>query len=605
MTIKRTIPRLLGIVVLSAGFAACNSADESRAKYTEEGRQLLQAGELDKALLAFKNVVQIDNKDWESHYQIGEVLSKLGKLDEAFKEYNLVVSQDPNHVLARARLGELFLLGRNPDAAEKMADEALEKNPDSLEALVLKAGVQAFRNNNEAAVANLEKVLRLAPDDLSATIRLATLDARLEKLDQAAELLRAAIVKKSDNIPLRTILAGVYARQHKQAEAEDMLASIVKIQPGEVQYHKNLALFQIDNNQLDKAEATLRDAVKQIPKNDAAKFLLVDFLVSKRNPDVAIAELSPMIESNPGDDVLKFKLADVQLAKKDVTNAEKTLKTVINQDKLGPNGIRARNKLAAIYALTKRMDEAKDLIKDVLEANPRDIEALMLRGQLALSENRTADAIADFRSVLVDQPKNVAVLKMLANAHIRSKEDSLARESLEKVIALTPGDETAQLELTMLFLKAGQKDQGKQQIESLLKNNPNSLRGLEALFEIELSRKEWGRAQEIARRVQRIYSNDPTGFYMSGLGYKAENKLDASAEAFQQALMKKPEAIEPLNELIKVYKDMSQPDKALTKLRQLLKQQPDNFIAYNLLGDVYMDEKIQRSKSCFSESARD
>jgi tetratricopeptide (TPR) repeat protein len=286
-----------------------------------------------------------------------------------------------------------------------------------------------------------------------------------------------------------------------------------------------------------------------------------------------------MIEKNSEDYNLKFKLANVQLAKKDVPAAEATFKEIIEQNKLGPNGISARDKLAALYALTKRPDEAKALIKEVLEANPRDGEALTLRGQFALAESQIPEAIADFRSVLVDQPNNVNVLKMLATAHLRNNEDTLARENIEKVVAATPNDEAARLDLASLMLKAGQKEQAQQQVDTLLKNNPKSLKGLEAQFKIYLTEKQWDKAQAIAKQVQELNQTDPTGFYMAGLGQQAANKLEAAIEAFEKALSKKPDAIEPLNELIKTHMALKQPDKALAKLQQIIKQQPDNVIA--------------------------
>ena len=85
MYTKRTILRNLGIAVLTTGLVACDGADERKAKYMEEGSQLFQAGDYEKAQLAYKNVLQIDPKHWESRYQMAETLSKQGKIENAFK----------------------------------------------------------------------------------------------------------------------------------------------------------------------------------------------------------------------------------------------------------------------------------------------------------------------------------------------------------------------------------------------------------------------------------------------------------------------------------------------------------------------------------------
>jgi tetratricopeptide (TPR) repeat protein len=603
MMTKQIILRNLGIAMITAGLVACNGPEERKAKYKEEGKQYMEAGDYDKAGLAFKNVQQIDPKDWENHYLIAELLSKQGKLEGAFKEYSLVVNQDPANVAARVRVGQIMLMSRNVEQAEKMADEALEKQPDNVEALVLKAGVQSFKNDGDAAIATIEKALQINPDDTQAILMQGSIYVKLDKIDEAIVQLKTAVDKHPDNIQFLSMLGGFYVRKHQLPEAEAALASIIKVEPNNVQHYKSLALFQVAINQLDKAEATLRDVVQILPDNEAAKANLIDFLVEKRSPDVAIAELLPMVEKKPEAYDLKFKLANLQMTKRDSAAAVLTLKEVVEQNKLGPSGIKARDKLAAIYVLTKRPDEAKALVKEVLEANPRDSDALSLRGEFALMDHKAPEAIADFRSVLVDQPGNIAILKMLAAAHIMNNEDTLAKENLEKVVAASPKDEAAWLDLAGIYMKAGQKEQAKLQIDTLLKNNPSSLKGQEALFKIAVNEKQWDKVQDVAKRVEQLYPKDAVGWYMSGLGYQAAGKLESATEAFQQALQKKPDAIEPLNELVKSYMDLKQPEKALDKLQQIVKQMPTHVVAYNLMGGVYMSQqKFSEAKTAFNKA---
>lgn len=603
MKSKKIILRNLGIAVLATGLMACNGAEERKAKYMDEGKQLFQAGDYEKAQLAFKNVLQIDPKDWESRYQMAETYSKQGKIENAFKEYNTVVAYDENHVMARVRVGQLLLLNRAVDDAEKMANEALAKQADNVEALVLLAGIQMARSNSDAAITTVEKALKIAPDDVSATLMLASIQTRNNKIDDAIALLNQAIQKKSDSIPLHTMLAGIYARNNQLDKAEALLVSITKLQPGEAQHYKNLALFQVGTKQLDKAEATLRDAAQKLPDNESAETNLIEFLAEKRSLEVAIAELIPAIEKRPEAYGLKFKLVGLQLANKQPEKAEEILKGIIDQDKIGPNGISARTKLASLYASSKRVEEAKTLVAEVIEANPRDADALTLRGQFALADNKIPDAIGDFRSVLVDQPNNVNVLKLLAATHLRNNEPELARENMEKVVAATPADETARLDLATLQLKAGNEDQARQQIQELIKANPKSLKGLEALFRLEVGKKQWSKAQDVAKQVQQTFPDEAIGFYLSGLAYQAENKLEPAVEVFQKALLKKSDAVEPLTELVKTLMALKQEAKAVDQLQQAIKKHPDHLIAYNLLGGIYLSQqKFPEAKTAFNKA---
>jgi tetratricopeptide (TPR) repeat protein len=230
---------------------------------------------------------------------------------------------------------------------------------------------------------------------------------------------------------------------------------------------------------------------------------------------------------------------------------------------------------------------------------------LTLRGQFALAENKIPDAIGDFRSVLVDQPNNTTVLKLLAATHLRNKEPELAKENMEKVVAITPADETARLDLASLHMQAGKEDLARQQINELIKVNPKSQKGLESLFKLEVSKKQWDKAQEVAKQVQTTFPDDAAGFYMSALGYQAEGKLDAAIDAFKQALAKKPDAIEPLTELVKTYMAQKQPDNAKAELQTVIKRHADHFIAYNLLGSIYLSEqKFADAKTALNKAAQ-
>jgi tetratricopeptide (TPR) repeat protein len=167
----------------------------------------------------------------------------------------------------------------------------------------------------------------------------------------------------------------------------------------------------------------------------------------------------------------------------------------------------------------------------------------------------------------------------------------LARESIEKIISIAPADEEARLELANLLIQAGEDERAVQQVEELIKVNPKSKAGLEALFKASLTKKQWDKAQDIASRFQQAYPDEGMGFFLSGLAYQAEGKIEVSIPAFEQALAKQPDAVEPLTQLIKSYLALKKNVEALVKLNQITKEQPKNFVAYNLLGSVYLQDK--------------
>ncbi len=574
--------RYLLLLCLTGHLTACDRAGEQKTKYIEEGKRWYKAGDYKKAQLAFDNAV--DAKDIQGRYQLAEQLSKFGDLQDAAKQYQAIIAQDSAQLTARVKLGQIYLLASKPGDAEKMAAEALAVDAENIDAQVLMARVLAAQNNSDAAFVKVEAALRKKPDDVGATLLLASLTAKTGKPDKAIALLQQAIEKHPDDVAMRLLLVNLY-RDTQQAEA--MLEAIVKIEPKVVEHRKRWAVFLINNKQPDKAEIVLRTAVAQLPDDEQAKLMLVEFLASQKTPEAAIAELIPLVEQNAANYELRFKLAELQWAQKQADKAEETLKEIIELDKQGLQSVKARNQLARLYMAGGRIIQAKSLVKELLLSNPGDLAALGLRGEIALAENRALEAIADFRAVLAEQPNNIPLLKLLGAAHLMNKDWVLARENIAKVVALTPGDEAARLDLVNLLLQAGDKEQATQQLNALFKLNPNSKKGLEALFKIYSAQQQWDQALQIAAQFERAYADDATGYYLSGLAYQASAKFEQSSARFEQAMHKQPQAVEPLAQLVKNYLSLKQPDKALSKLNDVLKDQPSHFFAYNLLGDVY------------------
>ncbi len=571
---------------------ACNGSDARKADYLEEGKQHYRAGDYKKAKIAFDKAVAEDSDDIKSRYEIAEQLSKLGDIQDALDLYQAIIQQDAKQLTARVRAGHIYLLASKTESAEKMAKDSLAIDPENTDALVLMGGVLAAQNNSDAAFVKAETALAKKPGDVSATLLLASLHARSGNVEKAASLLQLYCEKNPNDTATRLMLVNVYLQSKAPEKAEQTLEAIIRLEPQQVEHRKRLAIFLTNNNRLDQAEKVLRNAVKELPDDVQAKLLLVEFLAARRSPETAMTELITMLERHAPDDSkgnyeLQFKLTDLQLRQKQADKAEQTLKAIVELDEKGPQSSRARIKLARLYRDMRRIEPAKALIKEVLEEDPGDSDALALRGEFALTERRLPEAIADFRAILADDSENIQALKLLSKAQLMNNEALLAGENMQKVVDIAPKDEEARLDLVSLLLQTGNTEQASQHLNTLFKLNPNSRKGLEALFKIYLQQKQWQSAQQIAKKLEDTFSDEALGYYLSGLALQAEGKFDQSAARFELAMDKQPTAVEPMLHMVQSYLALKQPDKALRKLNALVKKQAHNFAAYSLMGDVY------------------
>ena len=104
---------------------------------------------------------------------------------------------------------------------------------------------------------------------------------------------------------------------------------------------------------------------------------------------------------------------------------------------------------------------------------------------------------------------------------------------------------------------------------------------------------------QTAATIKQKFPDSGLGDYFSGLAYQAQNQLDKATEAYQAALKKEPDAVEPLSTLVRVYLAQKQADKAVNVLNQSLDKNPKNIVAWNLKGEVLLaqDKKDDAEKT--------
>ena len=81
------IIKVLVIISLSYVVIACGGAEERKAAYLEKAEKSLNAGDLDKARIELKNVLQIDPKDARAYFKLGTIFERQQEFRKAFGNY--------------------------------------------------------------------------------------------------------------------------------------------------------------------------------------------------------------------------------------------------------------------------------------------------------------------------------------------------------------------------------------------------------------------------------------------------------------------------------------------------------------------------------------
>ena len=597
--------RTIAALLFMATLVACVNDENTKTKYLERGKALMQAGNYEKARLEFKNVLQIDPKAAEPWYHLGQIAEQEQMWGQAFGSYRKAIELDENMMRARARLAQFYILQANAEQANgntegeqsaiARATAELETifsvSASDAEALSIQASLMARNGDTEKAIEQLQSVIDMSPDHTPAIIMLAKILEKSGRPGEAREILEAGAGEKPDDEKILFALVQFYSNQGLHARAVASMHELIRLKPEVYSYRKALSAIFLHKGDADSAEKALRDAVLAAPEDQQRYLQLVKFLLENRSRELALAELQQFASSHPDLHELQLAIARYHLMVGDTGKAMAKLHDVIRKYRTDPVALRARNQLAQIYASVSQFEQARLLVNEVLEENPQDYDALLLKGRLAFQAGNYSDAIASFRSVLKEQPDAVTVLNYLAEAHLQLGETGLAGEVLLHAVNSNPYRSDARIRLARFYRQQGQTGLALKQVDKALEMQPGDSTLLTLKLDLMEDDGDKAGAREVIETLKTKSKDSSAAYIRSAKLYLSENRPEQALAEIDTALAGQPENLDALvvkADTLGVLNNTSELEPVLIKIRQLA---PDQVGSHYRLGRYYLGKK--------------
>lgn len=298
-------------------------------------------------------------------------------------------------------------------------------------------GKQAFAAGHYAEAAKLFHASSGAneqardPDAADALFMEGKSYASLGELDKAERALNSYLLQSPHSAPALYLLGYVLQREDKPKES---LISFTKA------------------------------AAITTPRAEDLRTVALDYVLLNDYPD-AIHWLSIAVQQDPLNAEAWYDLGRAQMGQGEFALAKKSLDRVLA---LSPHDARALNNLGLCYEAQNRIPDALHSYEAAVAAqkgtaHPSE-QPLLNYGNLLVSENRAADAIAALEPAIKIAPKSAKCHEALAHAYRKANRLPEAEQQMEKAVALDPRNPRLHYQLGRLYHRAGQGERAKAEL---------------------------------------------------------------------------------------------------------------------------------------------
>ncbi len=559
--------------------------------YIANADVLLEENNLEKAMIEYKNALQINQNSPDAWYGVARIHERKQEWARAFNALSNIRDTHPEHLNGHLMLAQIRLAANQIDQALEYADHVMELAPQDARVHSLMATVQHRMGNLEAAHESVEQALILDPDSNEATVVKARLLITEQKYDEAITTLNTALKTQADNTSLYLLKIQAYTELGEDSAIHDVYKALVQQFPENFVFKHALARNHIQMGDIDQAERTFEQMVKDNPEQIEAKKLLVNFKVKYRSIDDAIDLTRNYIEQDQEEYQLRFILAELYLGHRRVDEAMDVYHGIITDDGVQPNGLKARNELALVHLRAGRPDEAKALVEEVLANEKANANALLLQAGFKIAGRHYDDAIVNLRTVLRVYPNSTKALGMMGQIYAAQNLAELATEAYGKAFALSPETSEIANPYATVLMRTGNPEQADKVLLLSLKRGNKSIQAIKLLTEVKLMLGEWDLAEKLAQQLKNIAGEEAASEQVLGLVYQGREQSTESIDAFKRAHELAPDADQPVAALVQTLVRNNKIKEARQFLLKIVSENENNITATLLLAQLSLLEK--------------
>lgn len=612
----RCLRLIAALFVAIALLAACDSAEERAEAHFQAGMALLEEGDVDRALIEFRNVFKLNGQHKEARLTFARLQRERGNVSGAYGQYLRLIEQYPDNLEGRRALAEMALETGQWDEVERHGAAAARLAPDDLRIQSINNALaysNAISQNDIAAIDDTLDTARalIQADPEIVTARQVLIDHLVRNQDwhDAIEEIDAALAIDPEIDSLYAIRLGALKELDRPADIEAQLRQMAERFPDDEGVKQMLVQTLIDHRNLDAAEQFLRAEVAQNSEDHMIVQRLIVFLDQYRSASEAISEVDRIIARGGANTarykalraVLKFRAGEVQTAIEEMDtllrDAERTIET--------------REIEVEFARLLFQADDpmrARALVEAVLKEDPTQVDALKFKAAWLIDEDGTGEAIVLLREALSQTPRDPQLMTLMARAHERNGNQELMGEMLALAVETSQRAPQESLRYARYLSARGDLKIAESVLLDALRLAPDSADLLMALGKLYLQMEDWGRLETVIRTIDDLDGPETVGManQLRAEMLSAQRRTD-DLKAFLSELANNPDFKLPAEiALVRTMLAQENIGGALARLDLLLEETPDSLpLRYVKALSLAADQKNEEAEVLYRSILED
>jgi len=498
-------------------------------------------------------------------------------LDGAIADIEALVKKEQRTSKYVLLLEQLYLRAGKLDTANALMQDLEQKGQtlsDRLQAKVELARVADLKGDRKAALDLLSGVIDQDKANESALLVRGAIMLNDRKYDNAIADARSVLSQDLNSVPGLTLLAKAYSATGQSDLAIDTLRSLVRLSPTDVDARLQLASLLAPKSP-DDALQHLDAAIALRPDAIGLKIQKAEFLL--RTGDAGKAEVI-------GQDLVKVSetssaghriIGEAALARSDFKTAIAEFNTAGTQ---GDQFAEVGPLLVSAYVGAGQEAEANSLLKQRIEQNPSDAEAMALLARLQVRNGKIGDAEVTLKQAIAVPTAPSGAYTDLARLYLGRRQFDDAVKISGAAAAKFPQDHAVVLFSAIALDAAGQFDAAKTQYDTILAKWPDD--GVAANNLASLIADQWPKDSGLLDQARRLAepfrtSNDPNVVDTLGWVLYRQGNFDDSSILLERAASLAPQNQQIQYHYAAVLKAKGLTAKAKATFTQALSGNPD------------------------------